>query len=117
MFFLLLAFSLIIFSLVIFPSWPLFSTIPFLLGAALIFRRYSWFLATYAAFLALVLMGGGSVGSLSHALALSIIFYILAVVFWRFGYILVVAGIAGASVGYIAGGEPLRVLGPFFSYV
>ncbi|AFA39459.1 hypothetical protein Pogu_1432 [Pyrobaculum oguniense TE7] len=117
MFFLLLAFSLVIFSLVIFPSWPLFSTIPFLLGAALIFRRYSWFLATYAAFLALVLMGGGSVGSLSHALALSIIFYILAVVFWRFGYILVAAGIAGASVGYVAGGEPLRVLGPFFAYV
>jgi len=54
---------------------------------------------------------------LSLLLALSLALFLSAIVFWRQGYLLTAGGIAVTSAGYIAAGQPIDVLSPYFGYV
>jgi hypothetical protein len=96
---------------------PLFSFIylvfwPFARGVG---ERY--FLAVFTAFSFLVLMGGGSPGVLWPFALGSSLLYVAGVVFWRWGYLLVAAGVALDAVAYGAELGVLGVGGPYFGYV
>jgi len=76
-----------------------------------------YFLAVFTAFSFLVLMGGGSPGVLWPFALGSSLLYVAGVVFWRWGYLLVAAGVALDAVAYGAELGVLGVGGPYFGYV
>lgn len=96
---------------------PLFVLFVFSLLLAVFARGFRWLLAVYSACIFYIWLLGGSNLFLQPLLALALGLYISAVVFWRFGYILAACGTAAASVGYVAAGQPLDVLSPYFGYL
>lgn len=92
--------------------------IPFLLVFPILRRADSiYFWAVYTLSVFSVFYLGGSQGVLWPLLVASIFLYGLAIVFWRFGYIIASVGIAVDAMAYISGYGPAGLGAMYFAYI